>query len=285
VTEILAARAGMTIAALRAGMLPYPGTKTGDSWLLSVGRLGRRPQNEEAGWIQYCPACLAEDRTPYFRRRWRLVVSTCCPRHGVILADRCPVCGGTLNRGALRADCCGRPLAEAPSTVASPLGLLVQRWLDDRLHLLGMSAGHDVEFALMQKLSSAMRRAASACWVRPGRVADMMPVERHVILPWVADRETSASELQAHVSWLRTCGGRLLRECADLHDRYVRQEIFRGRAAERKVVAPVGSSALARTVVGGPGRRSGKRKARDEFQAYWQKLFNALPPKQHTSRT
>lgn len=43
--------------------------------------------------LQYCPQCLADDQEPYFRRAWRVAFYTFCPRHNVMLQDRCPVCG------------------------------------------------------------------------------------------------------------------------------------------------------------------------------------------------
>ncbi|WP_448206452.1 TniQ family protein [Azospirillum sp. sgz302134] len=42
---------------------------------------------------QWCPACLADDVVPYYRLGWRLASSACCPRHGILLADRCHQCG------------------------------------------------------------------------------------------------------------------------------------------------------------------------------------------------
>jgi hypothetical protein len=45
---------------------------------------------------QFCPLCLATDRTPYLRRRWRLALSVVCARHGVQLQDRCGGCGSPL---------------------------------------------------------------------------------------------------------------------------------------------------------------------------------------------
>lgn len=47
-------------------------------------------------WIQYCAACLADDRAPYFRRSWRLASRISCFRHGCGLRDRCPGCHGAL---------------------------------------------------------------------------------------------------------------------------------------------------------------------------------------------
>lgn len=47
--------------------------------------------------LQFCPRCLAEDKEPYFRRRWRLAFVTVCGEHGVVLNDRCPRCGEAVN--------------------------------------------------------------------------------------------------------------------------------------------------------------------------------------------
>jgi len=46
----------------------------------------------QATWLQVCPACLAEDETPYFRRGWTLATRVSCFRHGCRLRDRCPSC-------------------------------------------------------------------------------------------------------------------------------------------------------------------------------------------------
>ena len=46
---------------------------------------------------QFCPACLAEDETPYFRKAWRLSISTICSHHGRMLHDRCHQCGAAVS--------------------------------------------------------------------------------------------------------------------------------------------------------------------------------------------
>lgn len=46
--------------------------------------------------LQFCPACLAEDTVPYFRKRWRVAFYTWCPRHNAMLYDRCPNCGASI---------------------------------------------------------------------------------------------------------------------------------------------------------------------------------------------
>ena len=46
--------------------------------------------------LQYCAQCLAEDREPYFRRRWRVAYCTFCPGHATLLNDRCFRCGSPV---------------------------------------------------------------------------------------------------------------------------------------------------------------------------------------------
>ncbi len=46
--------------------------------------------------IQYCPSCLAETCEPYYRRSWRVALFAFCPRHDVLLLDRCPNCGAGI---------------------------------------------------------------------------------------------------------------------------------------------------------------------------------------------
>lgn len=61
--------------------------------LLPLRATARRSRST---WLQYCASCLAGDRTPYFRRSWRLASRISCFRHGCGLRDRCPVCRGAL---------------------------------------------------------------------------------------------------------------------------------------------------------------------------------------------
>lgn len=46
--------------------------------------------------MQYCPLCLAEDKEPYFRKRWRVAFYTMCIKHQCMVHDRCPSCGGAV---------------------------------------------------------------------------------------------------------------------------------------------------------------------------------------------
>ncbi len=62
-------------------------------WLLSVGMYHRL---RKLHGQQYCPACLADDETPYFRKIWRLAFATICPIHHLPLRDACPHCGSVV---------------------------------------------------------------------------------------------------------------------------------------------------------------------------------------------
>jgi hypothetical protein len=44
-------------------------------------------------FLRFCPSCLREDRTVYFRRRWRLAFYALCEVHGTRLLDGCGNCG------------------------------------------------------------------------------------------------------------------------------------------------------------------------------------------------
>ena len=61
-------------------------------WILTQGARGRRHRSS----LPYCPHCMAEDATPYFRRSWRWAWRLVCPAHQAVMRDRCPQCGDTV---------------------------------------------------------------------------------------------------------------------------------------------------------------------------------------------
>lgn len=46
--------------------------------------------------IQFCPICLKLDLVPYYRRHWRLALSTVCTAHDCFLEQMCPSCGSPI---------------------------------------------------------------------------------------------------------------------------------------------------------------------------------------------
>jgi len=58
-------------------------------FILPLGMRGRRAT---LPGLRFCPECLRDDPQPYFRKTWRLSLSTACPAHCCYLHDRCPHC-------------------------------------------------------------------------------------------------------------------------------------------------------------------------------------------------
>lgn len=57
---------------------------------LNVSPLG------SSGRSMYCPQCLLEDKTPYFRLDWRFAFNTKCELHRCALREECPTCGSPV---------------------------------------------------------------------------------------------------------------------------------------------------------------------------------------------
>lgn len=99
--KLLSVRTGATVDELRGGMLSsYEGIlfehhnpQGNTHWILPLGIYHR---TRRAYGVQFCPTCLFWDPIPYFRRRWRLALSTICDRHGSLLHDRCTECGAPV---------------------------------------------------------------------------------------------------------------------------------------------------------------------------------------------
>lgn len=64
-----------------------------DHWILPLEMWHRKRQGFG---LQFCPACLAEDAVPYYRKRWRVALYTVCPEHNCMVRDRCPACGSAV---------------------------------------------------------------------------------------------------------------------------------------------------------------------------------------------
>lgn len=64
------------------------------NWILPIAKIGRKRYGFGQ---QYCPACLAEDAEPYFRRAWRLSFHVACPAHGLRIEDCCPSCQSPIS--------------------------------------------------------------------------------------------------------------------------------------------------------------------------------------------
>ncbi|HET7832643.1 MAG TPA: TniQ family protein [Gallionella sp.] len=62
-------------------------------WVVPLGIFHRA---RKRSGLMFCPQCLDQDTQPYFRRRWRLALSTVCSEHECYLLDACPRCQAPL---------------------------------------------------------------------------------------------------------------------------------------------------------------------------------------------
>jgi len=104
-----------------------------------------------------CPACMAEEQ-PYLRNVWSHAYVTACPRHRVVLVDRCDACGSRLSPNRDRIDrCeCGQHFQHLPRVASTP----AQHWLSSLIAGDGRRNGGgiapDVRGADLTALASLM---------------------------------------------------------------------------------------------------------------------------------
>lgn len=83
----------MTLAGYRTRLYPHRQDSGQLRWILPI----RINSTKRDGYgMQYCPECLATDKKPYFRRKWRVAFYTFCPEHRIMLRDCCPACGAAV---------------------------------------------------------------------------------------------------------------------------------------------------------------------------------------------
>lgn len=82
-----------SLGAYRGLLYPYRKESGILRWILPLNMWHRK---RKGFGLQYCPACLAEDEHPYYRKRWRVAFYTCCTLHNTLLWDRCPECGAEV---------------------------------------------------------------------------------------------------------------------------------------------------------------------------------------------
>lgn len=96
-----------TLTGYRTHIYPRRQTSGQLRWILPISSYGL----ERRGYgQQFCPECLAQDWSPYFRRCWRVGFFTFCPTHGCMLLDACHACGTPV---ALHRRDMGRDLVES----------------------------------------------------------------------------------------------------------------------------------------------------------------------------
>ena len=176
--EQLCAVSGITIESLGAATLfPVASLIAGDSlpakavwpWMLT---LGARNTKRRSG-LQYCPSCLAEGASPYYRLHWRFAWHVGCEKHGCALHDRCHVCDAPVEPHRLFAEdqhvsvcaTCKADLRNAAPTPCDTSALAFQRLADDvvlQRHVLFQGQVIDAHkwFELASFFASLIRRAS-----------------------------------------------------------------------------------------------------------------------------
>jgi len=138
-------------------------------WMLT---LGARNTKRRSG-LQYCPVCLGEDSTPYYRLQWRYAWHVCCEKHGCALYDRCNTCNAPVEPHRLLAEdqqvsvcaTCKTDLRKAIPTSCATNALDFQREAD-RVVLQGQGEclGKTIDvhhwFDLASFFTSLIRRAS-----------------------------------------------------------------------------------------------------------------------------
>ncbi|WP_419774401.1 TniQ family protein [Halarcobacter sp.] len=97
--------------------------------------------------LMYCPKCLKEDKIPYFRKKWRYDFYNACPKHRILLIDRCWRCYSKIEFSKIKHQkelciCykCEKDLRENITTAISSnysYGLKAVKWFEK-----GLSRGY-----------------------------------------------------------------------------------------------------------------------------------------------
>lgn len=162
---------GLGCAELEGVGLPDP---TGD-----IKRLGWTFLTRPTVSPRYCPLCLETDAEPYFRSSWHLPFVTVCPRHEILLRDRCPHCSAPIhywespwNRPIVTCSQCLKPLTTGISFLPrarDPAALRIQDHLVE-VYERGTLQGEPVDAAsFFRQLADLVRRESED----PG-VADLI---------------------------------------------------------------------------------------------------------------
>ncbi|MGH6763572.1 MAG: TniQ family protein [Phyllobacterium sp.] len=177
-TQILSARSGTGAEQIHQSTIrSYEGTvfealvPGNTKWIRPAGVYHRRRRRHA---LQWCPQCFVEDDlVPYFRLSWRMAFAASCPRHGIILADRCPGCAEPAlpHRGAMtvchqcKTDMVHHPHITGDSIAISAEQMLAHRAVDGLTSLDGRTPLHPVAYfdiwRRLCQLVAASRRSTS----------------------------------------------------------------------------------------------------------------------------
>ena len=154
--------AACTLRALTGALFTNHNPRGRNPWLLPV-TIDNNVRHRTG--LQYCPACLASDEKPYYRRRWRLAFVTSCTAHGCLLRDRCPHCHSPVHQhaaaSAMHCYKCGSGLCEPSPSVARHDHIAWQRSLEAGLEQGWIDLGGEhlrahVAFAIVRQVAALL---------------------------------------------------------------------------------------------------------------------------------
>lgn len=104
-------------------------------WLIPLGSRNRDRSNQG---LRFCPECLKE-KTPYFKRDWRMAWTHSCPKHNTVLLNHCPKCSHAITPHLVTQDnpdictCsrCGFDLRASKTAISDSKAIRVQELLND----------------------------------------------------------------------------------------------------------------------------------------------------------
>ena len=166
--------------ALLAGM-----TLSGNAALLALPLATQAQAGRPAPRHQYCPACLAEDREPYFRLLWSVSWVVSCLIHKCLLVSGCPQCSAgsqTLDiqchlRDLAQCACCGADFRTAARTRAARK-ILDGQALIDVFHVILLRIGNPVWVKRFAQLMANLPDTMHGLSERPAATGrfDAMPL-------------------------------------------------------------------------------------------------------------
>ncbi|MET3712660.1 Zn ribbon nucleic-acid-binding protein [Sphingomonas trueperi] len=130
---------------------------------------------------QWCPQCLENDSTPYYRRNWRLSFVTSCPKHATILSDHCSQCETpAVPHKSIDHEChvCGHNRRNSATSEADPLALKMEE------RMVAIALGSPVmpsDFGCHHPLTyfSLVRHVASLVASNPRSASLRMTIHKH----------------------------------------------------------------------------------------------------------
>ncbi|NTW88539.1 MAG: TniQ family protein [Desulfobulbaceae bacterium] len=257
-----------TLAPIAGNILGHdPFEKNLWPWILSTGARNRSRQ----GGLQYCPFCLSEDATPYYRLHWRLAWHVVCARHGCLLLDRCPVCEAPLEPHKIMAEMrsvdlcatCRCRLTDVNSSERNDVGFLryLQEITDHALiagkgMVLGETVSVQTWFDVLRFWRDLVRQSFHGRTESMAKLAELMPsmvCESADCGVFETMRTAQRASLLKGIAWLMRLGSdelvTVLRQAG-----VSRQNLFQAR------VPPVDAlQCLTRSL---PDRKAPSRKAR-----------------------